>query len=62
MHAYIAKALPWVGPEVACLPFLQELRAEINKQLLQAENQIESAYVSAKATAESKWAQMHGEL
>jgi hypothetical protein len=41
---------------------VQELRAEINKQLLTAENQLESAYISAKASAETKWKQMHGEL
>lgn len=34
----------------------------MNKSILQAERQLESSYVSAKAAAQSKWADVKAEL
>lgn len=42
--------------------YMQELRANMNKGILQAERQLESSYVSAKAAAEKKWADVRAEL
>ncbi len=40
----------------------QELRASMNKSILQAERQLESSYVSAKAAAQKKWSNANAEL
>ena len=45
-----------------CSVPVQDLRTSINKSILQAERQIESSYVSAKAAAQKKWADAHAEL
>ena len=42
--------------------YVQELRASMNKSILQAERQLESSYVSAKAAAQKKWADVKSEL
>ena len=62
LHAALRKHSQEKALLMSVFPIVQELRAEINKQLLTAENQLESAYISAKASAETKWKQMHGEL
>lgn len=41
---------------------MQAVRADINKKILEAEGQLESTYVSARAAAEKKWGQLKSEL
>ena len=53
------------GMQTVCLMSIdavQELRASMNKSILQAERQLESSYVSAKAAAQKKWANANAEL
>ena len=45
-----------------CQFCVQELRASMNKNILQAERQIESSYVSAKAAAQKKYTDAKSEL
>lgn len=47
---------------LCCDSVSQELRAEINKKILEAERQLENTYVSAKTTAQKKWADARSEL
>lgn len=41
---------------------VQALRADINKKILEAERQLESTYVSAKAAAQKKLGDVRSEL
>ena len=41
---------------------VQALRADINKKILEAERQLESTYVSAKAAAQKKLKDVRSEL
>ena len=50
------------GTEFSYPLLVQELRASMNKSILQAERQLESSYVSAKAAAQKKWSNVNAEL
>lgn len=47
---------------IASCVVVQALRADINKKILEAERQLESTYVSAKAAAQKKLGDVRSEL